>query len=673
MNKIGLIILSIACGACTAAEGNPNPDAARWDLQAKNVTITRDDWGIAHVHGKTDADAVFGMIYAQAEDDFNRVEMNFVNAMGRLAETAGEREIYRDLRMKLFIDPDSIKALYAASPDSLKTLMNAWADGLNFYLYKHRDVTPKVIKQFEPWMALTFSEGSIGGDIERVSLRDLEKFYGGKGDTAKAITELETSGIPPEPTGSNGVAIAPSITATKHAMLLINPHTSFFFRSELQVTSDQGLNAYGASTWGQFFIYQGFNERVGWMHTSSGVDNVDEYAESIIKKGDSVFYQYGKDLRPLVTQKITVPYKSGDTMAKKEFTVYRTHHGPIVRDADGKWVAIRLMQEPLKALTQSYGRTKAKSYAEFRKVMDLHTNSSNNTLFASADGDIAYFHANFIPKRDPKFDWRKPVDGSNPATEWGELLSVEQSPLVHNPSNGWVYNTNNWPYSAAGPNSPKLKDYPAYVESGGENARGIHAIRVLKDKKDFTLGSFITAAFDSYLTAFDVLLPSLIEAYDKTPASNRAKAKVAEQIDSLRKWDRRWGVASVPTTLAVFWGDEISRRVGKDARAEDVALDDYIATRTTAQQRLDALVAASDTLAANFGSWKTPWGDVNRFQRLTDDIIRSTIRARAFRSRSRHRAGVRSRRSARGRTRTRRSGTARAGTASWPRSNSATA
>ena len=621
MNRIGLLIVAIACGACTAAKGDTdNPDAARWDQQAKNVTITRDDWGIAHIHGKTDADAVFGLVYAQAEDDFNRVEMNFVNSMGRLAETAGEREIYRDLRMKLFIDPDSIKAMYATSPDSLKALMGAWADGLNYYLYKHPDVTPKVIKKFEPWMALTFSEGSIGGDIERVNLRELQAFYGGTRDTTRALTDL-TSRVRPEPTGSNGIAIAPSITATKRAMLLINPHTSFFFRSEVQVSSDQGLNAYGAVTWGQFFVYQGFNNRVGWMHTSSGVDNIDEYAESIVKKGDSVFYQYGKDLRPLVVQKISVPYKSGTGMASKDFTVYRTHHGPIIREADGKWIAIRLMQDPVDALTQSYYRTKTKSYDEYKKVMDLHTNSSNNTLFASADGDIAYFHANFIPKRDPKFDWRKPVDGSNPATEWGELLSVEQSPLVHNPSNGWVYNTNNWPYSAAGPNSPKLKDYPAYVESGGENARGIHAIRVLKDKKDFTLGSFVSAAYDSYLTAFDVLLPPLIDAYDKTPASNPAKAKVAEQIDSLRKWDRRWGVSSVPTSLAVFWGEEMSRRVGKDAREEDVALDDYIAKRTTREQRLDALVAASDSLTADFGSWKTPWGNINRFQRLTDDIV----------------------------------------------------
>src|SRR4029434_3822597 len=112
----------------------------------------------------------------------------------------------------------------------------------------------------------------------------------------------------------------------------------------------------------------------------SSVDNIDEYAESIVKKGDSLFYQYGKELRPVVSQKLTVPYTSASGRANKGFTVYRTQHGPIVRSADGKWISVRLMQEPVKALTQSYSRTKAKSYAEFRKVLDLHTNSSNNTI-----------------------------------------------------------------------------------------------------------------------------------------------------------------------------------------------------------------------------------------------------------------------------------------------------
>jgi acyl-homoserine lactone acylase PvdQ len=416
------------------------------------------------------------------------------------------------------------------------------------------------------------------------------------------------------------MAIAPSNTAGRHALLLINPHTSFFFRSELQMVSEQGLNAYGAVTWGQFFIYQGFNERTGWMHTSSGVDAVDEYLETVQKKGDSFFYKYGNEERPLAAALVAVPYRNGNAMAEKKFTVYRTHHGPIIRESNGKWVSIRLMQEPVKALEQSYTRTKTKDYKGFRQTMELKANSSNNTIFADADGDIAYFHGNFIPKRDTSFDWTKPVDGSNPATEWHGLLAVDETPHLLNPKSGWLYNTNNWPWSAAGASSPKKEDYPAYVESGGESARGLHAIRVLENKKDFTLDSLIAAAYDSYLTWFEKPIPALIKAWDQTPDANPLKAKVGAQIALLRAWDLRWGVASVPTSLAVFWGEDVRRRVGGGGRGSGTSPDDAIA-RAPAEQLLEALAAASDRLAADFGSWKTPWGEINRFQRLTGDIV----------------------------------------------------
>jgi acyl-homoserine lactone acylase PvdQ len=617
MKKLAFIVVA-ALAAAQAPNLGSKSELGRWEKQAQDVTIVRDDWGIAHIHGKTDADAVFGMVYAQAEDDFNRVETNYINAMGRLAEAEGEAEIYRDLRMKLFIDPDSMKATYEASPPWLKSLMNAFADGLNFYLAKHPEVKPRVITRFEPWMALTFSEGSIGGDIERVNVNQLKAFYGAA--PAPSATSGEDDRLQ-EPSGSNGIAIAPSNTTAKHALLLINPHTSFYFRSEQQVTSDEGLNAYGASTWGQFFIYQGFNERAGWMHTSSNADNIDEYLESVTKKGDGYVYQYGSEERPVVATRITVPYKTANGMARKEFTVYRTHHGPIVRKAGDKWVSVRLMQEPLKALTQSYTRTKAKNYQAFKQTMQLHTNSSNNTIFADAEGNIAYFHANFIPKRDARFDWTRPVDGTDPATEWGAVLSVDETPGLLNPPNGWLYNSNNAPWSAAGPNSPKKENYPAYVESGSENPRGLHALRVLPGKKDFTIESLRAAAYDSYLPSFGILIPPLIRAYDETPAGP-TKAKVAEQIELLRKWDYRWSVSSIPTTLGVAWTDRMVEYVqSNDAIRAGMSYDEYTAARTPADVKLKALAEASDKLTADFGTWKTPWGNINRFQRLTDDIV----------------------------------------------------
>ena len=618
MKKLVLVLVLLFPLGPDASQGAQNPELKRWEQRARNVTIIRDDWGIAHISGKTDADTVFGAIYAQAEDDFNRVETNYINSMGRLAEAEGEAAIWRDLRMKIFIDPETMKAHYEASPAWLKALMDAWADGLNFYLAKHPKVTPRVITHFEPWMPLTFSEGSIGGDIETISLEQLQAFYGsGQAPvTSNNEREMET-----EPTGSNGIAISPSNTVGRRAMLLINPHTSFFFRSELQMTSEEGLNAYGAATWGQFFIYQGFNDRAGWMHTSSAVDAIDTYHETIIKKADGLFYKYGNEFRPLTISVIKVPYKTDHGMSEKTFSVYRTHHGPIVGSANEKLVSVRLMQEPVKALTQSYTRTKAKDYKAFKQTMELHTNSSNNTIYADADGNIAYFHGNFIPKRDPKFDWTKPVDGSDPATEWRGLLSVDESPNLLNPASGWLYNSNNWPWSAAGPSSLKRADYPVYVDSGVESARGLHAIRVLENKKDFTLDSLIAAAYDSYLTWFEKPIPALLRAWDQAPATDPLKAKLGEQIALLRAWDLRWSVTSIPTSLALFWGEDIQRRVGGDARRAGMSSVDYIASKAPAEQLLQSLSTASDKLAADFGTWKTPWGDINRFQRLTDDIV----------------------------------------------------
>jgi len=594
-------------------------DPARWQRDAKAITIVRDDWGIAHVHGRRDADAVFGMAYTQAEDDFNRIESNYLTSLGRTAEAEGESALWQDLRQKLFVDPITLKADYARSPSWLKALMDAWADGLNYYLAMHPDVHPRVIRHFEPWMALSFSEGSIGGDIERVSMKDLQAFYGK--DPQGALAQFTPPPSWSEPTGSNGIAIAPKLTANGHALLLINPHTSFFFRSELQMSSDEGLDAYGAVTWGQFFIYQGFNKHIGWMHTSSGVDVVDEFAETILRKDGKLFYRYGNEMRPVALRDIVVPVRSADgSLSERHFTVYATHHGPIVRAQGDKWIAVALMNKPLEALQQSWLRTKANDYAAYMKVAQLKANSSNNTIYADDKGNIAYLHPQFIPKRDDRFDYAKPVDGSDPATDWKGLLPLDKAPHLFNPPTGWIFNTNDWPYSAAGPDSPRKEDYPRYMDAVGENPRGLHATRVLTGRRDFTLASLIDTAFDPYLPAFARQLPVLIADYDALPASDPLKRQLAGPVALLRTWDYRWGISSMPTSLAVFWGDVLWDKASKLDTAEGLSVYDVMAEKAGSQARLNALAEAADRLEKDFGSWGVPWGEVNRFQRVDGAI-----------------------------------------------------
>jgi acyl-homoserine-lactone acylase len=600
----------------------PDPaaaDMARWRAQAARVTITRDDWGIPHVRGQSDADAVFGMIYAQAEDDFSRVEANYLTALGRTAEApdADSDAIWSDLRQRLYVDPAELKAQYAASAPWLKSLMDAWADGLNFFMATHPGTKPKVLTHFEPWMALSFTEGSIGGDIERISLSDLKTFYG----KPTPPTPEELGMVPREPSGSNGIAIAPRLTSGGKALLLINPHTSFYFRSEAQMSSAQGLDAYGASTWGQFFIYQGFNAKAGWMHTSSTVDNVDEFAERVTKRGDGYVYRYGSAERPVTSATLTLRYRKPDgSQGERSFATWRTHHGPIVAAKNGRWIAEALMWKPVPALEQSWLRTKTSDLKGFLAVASRRANSSNDTLFADSKGEIAFLMPQFMPLRDNRFDYTRPVDGADPATDWKGLHTLPSLPSVLNPRVGWVHNTNDWPWDAAGPDSPKASNYPRYMDQTGRNARGTHADLLLKGKNGWTPEKLRVAAFDSYLPAFAELIPGLVKAWDDLPGDDPRRAKLAEPIALLRSWDRRWGYESTATSLAVFWGDQLWREVGSFAQAERMNVPDYIAMRVKPGDKLDALAAATDRLKRDFGDWRVPWRNINRFQRLDDAI-----------------------------------------------------
>ena len=608
-----LILLALQTTAASA----PATEMARWQQAAARVTITRDDWGISHVRGRTDADAVFGLMYAQGEDDFSRIEANYLTALGRTAEVDGESAIWGDLRQRLFVDPAELKVDYAASPARLRTLMQAWADGLNYYLATHPVTHPRLLTRFEPWMALSFTEGSIGGDIERVSLSDLQTFYG----RPTSPTAEELGMVLREPSGSNGIAIAPQLTANGHALLLINPHTSFYFRSEAQMTSAAGLNAYGASTWGQFFVYQGFNDHAGWMHTSSTADNVDEFAEVVIRRAGGLSYRYGQGERPVIRRVITLRFRQLDgTIGERRFTTYRTHHGPVVALKGGKWIAVMLMNKPVATLEQSYLRTRATDLAGYMKIAALQANSSNDTVFADSKGEIAFLMPQFMPVRDDRFDYTRPVDGSDPATDWHGLHTLATLPSVLNPHVGWVHNTNDWPWSAAGPDSSKAANYPRYMDQVGGNARGVHADLLLTAQQRWTPETLRAAAFDSYLPAFARLLPGLVKAWADLPETDPRRQALAAPIALLGSWDCRWSGDSVATSLAVFWGDQLWREIGGRAQAERLNVPDYIAIRVTPEIKLAALTTAVHQLTDDFGSWQTPWQAINRFQRLDDAI-----------------------------------------------------
>jgi acyl-homoserine-lactone acylase len=621
MNRVAYLLFTILISSCKTEPhitATLDYDTLSLAQKAERVTIIRDDFGVPHIYGKTDADAVFGLLYAQCEDDFNRVEQNYIWATGRLAEVEGEEALYSDLRAKLFMTEEQAKANYDKSPVWLKELCDAFADGVNYYLETHPEVTPKLLTRFESWMPMYFSEGSIGGDIERISTQKIKSFY----ESGMELPEIERINLKKEaemeePQGSNGIAISGSLTQSGNAMLLINPHTSFFFRGEVHIVSEEGLNAYGAVTWGQFFVYQGFNEKTGWMHTSTYTDVMDEFKESIVKREGQLLYQYGEELRKVDSSKVTLKYRTSEGIKEKYFPAYRTHHGPITHAVDGYWTASGMMWEPVRALEQSFVRTKKQGYKGFREMMDIRTNSSNNTVYADAEGNIAYFHGNFVPKRDITFDYSEPVEGWNPKTDWQGLHTVDENILVLNPENGWIQNCNSTPYTSALEFSPKKEDYPYYMSKDQENFRGLHAVGLLKDKKDVTLDGLIALAHDPYLPAFEALIPGLIRAYYEYDDRN---PKIQAAIEVLKDWDFKTSKESVAMTLAHYYGTRYYQEGNYSQGMSPMERVQYWGSKSPNGEKRKIFEEVIDQLTADFGTWNIPWGEVNRYQRATADV-----------------------------------------------------
>ncbi|MEP6612565.1 MAG: penicillin acylase family protein [Mucilaginibacter sp.] len=617
MKKKLFIALMLSPMLCLAQKYS-STEIKRFKQQAAAVTIMRDNWGVPHIYGKTDANAVFGLMYTECEDNFKGIEQNYLYQLGRQTEAEGSKELYTDVQLQLIADTaDAIKDYKAATP-WFRKLMDAFADGVNYYLYTHPDLKPTVFQHFEPWYALMFTDGSVSATVTGgINLGETAKFYGNEPEKMGAIHKPK---VDDRETGSNGFAIAPSKSKSGHAMLYINPHVPFYFRSEVQLVSNEGLDVYGAVTWGQFFVYQGFNPHCGWMHTSSNADVGDLYAEKIVKKDGQWFYEYDGKLKPVTTRKLVLNIKTAAGTEQKTITGYYTHHGPVLGSRDGKWLALKANNRSYNALVESWLITKAKTFAEYKKAMGLLQNATNNTVYADDQGNIAFWYGNFMPKRNPAYDWRLPVDGSISATEWQGLHPVDESVHVYNPANGWIQNCNSTPFASSGKYSPDKNKYPAYMAPNGQNFRAVNAIKLLGDGKKLSIDEMIAKGYNHYLTAFDVLLPPLFKAYDDAPDS--VKQALAGPVNTMKQWDRYSAANSMATTLAVEWGTALMRKLPAAKSDEESTYQtervDNLMQTLTAKQQLEIFAGAVNAVKNRYGTWETKWGDVNRYQRPAD-------------------------------------------------------
>ena len=600
----------------------------KFEAEAQQVTIIRDNWGVPHIYGKTDADAVFGLMYAQCEENFKGIERNYLYQLGKQSEVDGESNLYTDVQLQLIADSaDAIKD-YQNSEPNFKKLMDAFADGMNYYLYKHPEVKPQVFHHYQPWYALMFTDGSVAATITGgINLNETKQFYTNGPEKLGFVKGIKPETIEDElnkrEMGSNGFAISPAKSASGYALLYINPHVPFYFRSEVQMVSEEGLNAYGAVTWGQFFIYQGFNAHCGWMHTSSYADVADLYEEKVSKKGNTWYYEYNGQQKPVTVRQLVMNVKEGDHLVQKNITGYYTQHGSVLGSRNGKWLSLKANNRSYNALLESWLITKANTFSAYKKAMDLLSNATNNTVYADDQGNTAFWYGNFMPKRDPKLDWTQPVDGTISATEWKGVHPLNEIVQVINPATGWIQNCNSTPFTSSGKSSPDKNKYPAYMAPDGENFRGVNAIRLFSNAKKLTLDELIAKGYDHYLAAFDVLLPSLFKAFEQAPDS--LKQQLTEPIHILQNWDRNSAIHSLATTLAVEWGTRMMMALPRAKSSEESTYQtERVNTMLKNMEPLQELVYLSEALKnlqSRYGSWKIEWGEINRYQRPDDAVF----------------------------------------------------
>jgi penicillin amidase len=590
--------LSVVWGQAKRRSAAQDPAAL-----AQDVTIYRDTYGVPHVFGRTNASTMFGFAYAQAEDNFWRVEQNFIYSLGRRAEVAGESGLNEDRRNRALEIPRLAKEEYERLDPQMRAICDGFAAGFNYYLTKHPEVHPQLLTKIEPWYTLAF-------------IRYNYYQNGFSRDQNLWTTEFQTAEIPRElkdNTGSNGWVVGPSNSESGHALLFINPHLPFFGSGQVyegHVHSDEGWNFTGYTRFGFPFPYVGHNDNGGWVSTDNAADLEDVYLETFDDPKRPLAYKYGTGYRLATEREEEILVKTASGMETRRVKMLKTHHGPVVAAKDGKLITLRMAKfESDGWLRQWYDMTKANSLAALKRAIAPLNMLFGNIMYADRQGNTFYIYNGAVPRRDPRFDWSKPLDGSDPATEWKGYHSMSELPQLTNPKTGWMQNCNTTPFLLTSEGNPNPKDFPKYMVQEGDNRRGQISRQILMSRPKFTFDEWQAAAFDTRVMATATRLPELLTALkqpQKVSASENPEdlKRLAEASEILERWNRRATVDSVATTLFSLWHSRISNNRSP--------------SQPDAQQIRAAFEEVLVRLQQDFGTWRVAWGEYNRLQRLDE-------------------------------------------------------
>lgn len=569
----------------------------------RNVTIHRDEWGVPHIDGRRDADVVFGVAYAQCEDYFWQVEETYIQATGHFAEVVGEAGFDMDVQTAAFEIVRRSKQDFAGLSPKIRALCDAYAAGYNYYLEKNPEVTPRLITKFEPWYLLCY---------ERYMM--LQRLYGRshapRGQLTSLAREMEAA------IGSNAWAISGKRTKSGNAMLFVNPHQPWYgtgMFTELHVRSEEGWNFSGSTFPGGPFPTMGHNEHLGWTHTVNEPDVADVYRVTFDHPDDPLKYRHGDGYKQASEWEDTIRVSTPEGLAERTVGFRKTHYGPIVaKTGENEFLAVRIARlHQGSRIVQALAMTKATNFQEWRDAMATLQLQMFNTVYADRDGNIFYVYNGAVPRRDPGFDWTKPVDGADPRTEWQGIHDFMDLPQVLNPISGFVQNCNSTPFTTTDTGNPSAKDFPSYmVEEKYDDKRRAKVSRyLLRNAHDITFDDWQNLAYDTTLYWPMTELPKYKRRLDVLRVTQpHLAAKVEPYLNHLLDWDYKSDYKSTQTTLCVEWYEQL---YGRGYPVETLK-EEYVFDMA---KRFDALIQAAENLETTFGTWKVPYGDVHRLQR----------------------------------------------------------
>ena len=603
-----LAIIPLNLAATRTLASNQNAEQV-----ARSVTIYRDTYGVPHIYAPTDAACVFGFAYAQAEDNFWQIEDNYIRALGRTTEVYGESALPSDLLNRaLEISKLSI-AEYQHSSPRMREMADAYADGLNFYLARHPQTHPRLITHFEPWHTFALNRYiwwqififNIQANRGGIKVKDLP--------AAAPERQLQS------PIGSNAWAISPIKSATGSAMLFQNPHLRFSGTNVLcegHLHSNQGWNVSGATFFGIPFPIWAHNDYLGWSATVNYPDITDVYIEKFIDPKNPLRYAYGDGYRIATEWSEVIKIKTAKGVESKTFTLRKTHHGAILAVRDKESLALRMAKfQEGGTLDSLYAMSKARSLSEFKTIMARLGFPFGSFVYADRAGNIFYLYNGGVPRRSLKFDWTKPVDGSNPETEWQGYHSFDELPQLTNPKTGFIQNANSTPFFTTTEGNPIPSNYPKYMVGELDNARARVARLILSTKDKFNFEDWARVAFDTRVNEAETEIAQLVTEWEKLKQSDAARAeKLNAPIAELEAWNRVSTVESQPMTLFTLWFERVSTLAS--AQNKDAWL------------RIRALEEVMKELERDYGTWRVAWGEINRLQRLSSSANESFSDAR---------------------------------------------